>query len=223
MFVKDAMTTNLITVDPKTTLPDIEDLFREHDIRRVPVLERGKLVGIISDHDVMASMPSPATSLSRWEVNTLLDKLTAREIMTSPVLSTTPDCPLEETAQILLEKKFGAMPVLEDGELVGIITESDLFRMFVRMLSGGDEPGLRFVLRVERHRGVLAQVAGIVRNNGGAIVAMATINEEDGAHKRVLVKEEGADADKVRAALEEVDVEVLDVRDRGGCAGDLAA
>ncbi len=219
MFVQDAMTRNPLAVTPKTTLPEIEDIFRERRIRRVPVTDRGTVVGIVSKHDVMVSKPSPATSLSRWETNTLLDKLTAREIMTCPVISTRRDCPLEEAARILLEKKFGAMPVVEEGELVGIITESDIFRFLVQMLSGGDEPGLRFVLRVERNAGVLAQLATIVNDNGGAIVAMATINETGGTHKQVLVKEEGGDVANMRAALRQVDIEVLDVRARGDCRG----
>jgi acetoin utilization protein AcuB len=217
MFVKDAMTANPVTISPTATLPEIAELMREKKIRRVPVLADGKLVGIVSDHDVMASMPSPATTLSRWEMNTLLDKLTAREIMTSPVTVVGPDCPIEEAAQSLLVQKFGALPVLQNDELVGIITESDIFRTFVEMLSGGDVPGLRFVLEVEEGRGVLAKLATIINDNGGNIIALATMDGDDVAHRRILVKEEGADPEKVRAALEAVDIEVLDVRERGQC------
>ncbi len=217
MFIKEIMTPNPITVTTKTKLPEIVDLMREKQIRRVLVLDKGKLVGIISDNDVDSVMPSPATTLSRWEMNTLLDKLTAGEIMTSPVFVIGPDCPLEEAARALLEKKFGALPVLKDGELVGIITESDIFRAFVDMLSGGDVPGLRFVLQVEEGRGVLAQLGSIVNDNGGNIVAIASMKADDEAYRRILVKEEGADPAKVKAALEEVDIEVIDVRERGGC------
>ncbi|NOX60470.1 MAG: CBS domain-containing protein [Chloroflexi bacterium] len=219
MLVKDAMTTDPIVVRPTTTLPEIRDLMKEHNIRRVPVVrENGQLVGIISDHDVMTALPSPATTLSKWEMNTLLDQLEAKEFMTSPVYVTSPDCPLEEVARFLRDRKIGAMPVMEGDRLVGIVTESDIFRAFVDMLSGGDIPGLRFELRVERHRGILSQLAHIVNDNGGSIISMATLNEPDGKHKRVLVKEEGADAESVRAALEDADVEVLDVRERGRCA-----
>lgn len=217
MLVKDSMTRNPITVDLHATLPEVAALLREKNIRRVPVLDQGRLVGIVSDHDIMANMPSPATTLSRWEMSTLLDKLEAKDFMSRPVFVTTPECSIEENARFLLEKKIGALPVLEGDELVGIITESDIFRTFVAMLSGYNMPGLRFELRAERHRGLLAELATIVNDNGGRIIAMATINEENGVYKQVMVKEEGGNEAAIRQALEAADVEVLDVRARGGC------
>jgi len=223
MFVQDAMTVNPVTVTVDATLPDIARLMHDKKIRRVPVMDKnGKLAGIISDRDVRENMPSPATTLSKWEINTLLDKLRASEIMTSPVLVTAPDCPLEEAARVLLEKKIGALPVVKDGDLVGIVTETDFFRAFVDMLSGGDVPGLRLVLRVERHKGILATLANIINENGGGIIAIATENDPDSKHKKVLVKEEGADAAAVRKALAEVDIEVLDVRERRTCGFNTA-
>ncbi len=217
MIVKEAMTPNPVTVEITSTLPQIVEIMREHSIRRVPVMHGDRLMGIVSDHDVMTTMPSPATTLSRWEMNTLLEKVTAKEIMTSPVYVAAPNCPIEEVARLMLQRKFGAMPVLDDDDkLIGIVTESDIFRMFVDMLSG-EEPGLRFELRVERHRGVLSNLARIVNDNGGGIIAIATLNEPDNRYKRVLVKEEGADAERVRVALEAADVEVIDIRERGVC------
>jgi acetoin utilization protein AcuB len=217
------MTVNPVTVTVDATLPDIARLMHDKKIRRVPVMDKnGKLAGIISDRDVRENMPSPATTLSKWEINTLLDKLRASEIMTSPVLVTAPDCPLEEAARVLLEKKIGALPVVRDGDLVGIVTETDFFRAFVDMLSGGDVPGLRLVLRVERHKGILATLANIINENGGGIIAIATENDPDSKHKKVLVKEEGADAAAVRKALAEVDIEVLDVRERRTCGFNTA-
>ena len=117
----------------------------------------------------------------------------------------------------MLDQKFGALPVIKGDKLVGIITESDIFRSFVEMLSGGDVPGLRFVLQVEEGRGVLAKLAAIINDNGGNIIALATMDGKDESHRRILVKEEGADPEKIRAALEAVDIEVLDVRERGQC------
>lgn len=217
MIVKEAMTPNPITVELTTTLPQLVEVMREHSIRRVPVVQGDLLMGIVSDHDVMATMPSPATTLSRWEMNTLLEKVTAKEIMTSPVYVASANCPIEEIARIMLQRKFGAMPVLDDDDrLVGIVTESDIFRMFVQMLTG-EQPGLRFELRVERHRGVLSNLARIVNESGGGIIAIATMNEPEANFKRVLVKEEGADPERVRAALEAADIEVLDIRERGIC------
>ncbi|NUQ39511.1 MAG: CBS domain-containing protein [Caldilineales bacterium] len=217
MLVKESMTPNPITVEANATLPEIAALMREKKIRRVPVLEHGKLVGIISDHDIMANMPSPATTLSRWEMNSLLDQLLARDFMTHPVYVTSPNCSIESNARFLLEKKIGALPVMEGDQLVGIITESDIFRTFAAMLSGGGEPGLRFTLRAERQRGLLAALTAIINDNGGRILALATLNEADGVHKQVMVKETGGDTAGIRAALDAADIEVLDVRDRNSC------
>ena len=215
MLVRDAMTRNPITVTPDTRLPEIDSLMREHRIRRVPVVEGGRLVGIISLGDVIATMPSASSTLSRWEASTLLDKLQARDFMTSPVYATTPECALEEVANFLLEKKIGALPVLDGEALTGIVTESDIFRVFVDMLSGGAEvPGLRFELRGGRQRAVVVKVSQLVYEHGGRIVTIATVNEADGEHKRILVKEEGADAERLTEALWASDVEVLDVRQR---------
>jgi len=217
MLVKESMTSNPVTVDVTATLPEITAIMREKNIRRVPVLHNGKLVGIISDHDIMANMPSPATTLSRWEMNSLLDKLEARDFMTHPVYVTSPDCSIESNARFLLEKKIGALPVMEEDRLVGIITESDIFRTFVAMLSGGGESGLRFTMRAERQRGLLAALTAIINDNGGRILALATLNEADGVHKRVMVKETGGDTTAIRAALDAADIEVLDVRQRNSC------
>jgi len=131
------------------------------------------------------------------------------------VYATTPDCALEEVAGFLLEKKIGALPVLDGEALIGIVTESDIFRVFVDMLSGGAEvPGLRFELRGGRQRAVVVTVSQLVYEHGGRIVTIATINEADGEHKRILVKEEGADAERLTEALRASEVEVLDVRQR---------
>ncbi len=215
MLVRDAMTRSPITVSPDTRLPEIAGLMRQHKIRRVPVLDDGKLVGIISQSDVTAAMPSVASTLSRWESDSLLDKLQAKDFMTSPVYATSPDCALEDVASFLIEKRIGAVPVLDDAALVGIVTESDIFRVFVDMLSGGVQvPGLRFELRGGRQRAVVLKVSQLVYEHGGRIVTIVTVNEDDGEHKRILVKEEGADAEHLVAALQASDVEVLDIRQR---------
>lgn len=218
MLVRDAMTAHPITISPQMTLPEIDRIFREHRIRRAPVMDNGRLVGIISDHDLMANLPSPATTLSRWEINSLLDKLLARDFMIHPVYVIAPDCPLEEVARVMNEKKFGAMPVMEGDQLVGIVTESDIFRTFVSMLSGGDVPGLRFELRAARQAGVVAETARLVNEHGGRVITLVTANEPDGLHKRLLVKEEGANAEALRQALAASDIEVLDIRQRRQCS-----
>lgn len=132
--VSEWMTPHPITIDPKTTLPDAHKLMQESHIRRLPVVERGKLVGIVTLGDVREAEPSAATTLSIYELHYLLAKLTVERIMTRNPLTVAPDATIGEAARLMLENKIGGLPVLEPrtGKLVGIITESDIFRIFAQ-------------------------------------------------------------------------------------------
>ncbi len=132
--VRDWMTPNPITISPRTTLPEAHQIMKEKRIRRLPVVdENGQLVGIVTLGDVREASPSDATSLSIFELNYLLARLTVDKIMTRKVITVTPDTPIYEAARLMLEHKIGGLPVVEDGRVVGIITESDIFKMVVRL------------------------------------------------------------------------------------------
>lgn len=132
-FVKDWMTPNPISIHKDTTLPDAHALMKENGIRRLPVVDdHDKLVGICSLSDVREAQPSDATTLSIYELNYLLAKLNVEKIMSKKVLTVTPSSTIVEAAQLMLDKKVGGLPVVEGDKLVGIITESDIFRMVVK-------------------------------------------------------------------------------------------
>src|SRR5690606_27798731 len=137
--VRDVYTRKVIWVTPNSTLPEARKLMDGNDIRRLPAIAGGELVGIITLTDVLRAAPSPATSLSVWEINYLLDKITVAELMTSPVMTVTPETPLHEVARLMLAHKIGGLPVVEDGKVVGMITESDIFRVMVGLLGGDTE------------------------------------------------------------------------------------
>ncbi|MCS7251833.1 MAG: CBS domain-containing protein [Thermoflexus sp.] len=133
--VRDWMTSNPITISPRTTLPEAHRIMKEHRIRRLPVIdEHGRLVGIVTLGDVREASPSGATSLSIFELNYLLACLTVDKIMTRKVITVTPDTPIVEAARLMLEHKIGGLPVVENDRVVGIITESDIFKMVVRLM-----------------------------------------------------------------------------------------
>ena len=132
--VSDWMTRNVITVDPGTPLPDALALMREKHIRRLPVMDSGRLVGIVTYGDLREASPSEATGLSVHEMSYLLSKLGVGKLMTAKPFTVTPYTPLTEAAALMLEHKIGALPVMDGEALVGIITESDIFRAFVRLL-----------------------------------------------------------------------------------------
>lgn len=134
MKVSDVFTRGAIVVEPNTSAPQARKIMEEHKIRRLPVVDEGKLVGIITLTDLLKAAPSPATSLSIWELHYLLDRVKVSEIMTRDVVTTTPDTDLRQVANIMAERKIGGLPVVENGEVVGMITESDVFRARVKLL-----------------------------------------------------------------------------------------
>jgi len=145
MRVRDMMTKNPMTIDSQTLVLDAQKIMRENNIRRLPVVEKGKLVGIITHHDILEAAPSPATSLSVHELNYLLSKMKVKEIMKKNPVTLTPDTPFEEALRIGQEKKIGSFPVVENGKLVGIATESDIVRFLTRAL-GVREEGSRITI-----------------------------------------------------------------------------
>jgi acetoin utilization protein AcuB len=213
MIVERRMTPDPITATPKTTHREAVELMREHGFRRLPVVDkRGKLVGIVSEVDLLSTAPSPATTLSIYEIYTLLDKLTLDQIMVSPVLAVEEDCDIAAAARFMVDNKVSCLPVMQGDKLVGIITETDIYRAFVEVLGGG-QPGQRCDLRVVDRPGELAEIAQAVADAGGNIVSLTVFRGEDAEHGEISIKELGADEAKLKAALEALEgVEVVRLR-----------
>lgn len=213
MLVQERMTGNPITATVNTSHSEAVGLMRQHRIRRLPVLDlAGRLVGIVVEKDILSTAPSPATVLSIYEVHALLSKLRLADIMTTPVLTVTEDCPVEEAARIMITHRIGCLPVMRGATLVGVITETDIFKTLAEALGAG-EPGVRITVRTQRQRGVLHHLTGHVADAGGAIASMLTINEPDGEHKRVTLKVLGARPDQLQAALSAyADLDLTDLR-----------
>jgi acetoin utilization protein AcuB len=132
-YVKDWMSTDIIAITPDTTLPDADRLMVGKMIRRLPVVEDGRLVGIVTYGDIRDARPSRALSLSIWELNYLVTRLRVAEIMTRNPVTVRPEATIGEAAQLMLRNMIGGLPVVdENGDLAGVITESDIFRMVVR-------------------------------------------------------------------------------------------
>jgi acetoin utilization protein AcuB len=212
MLVGERMTRNPVTILDTASIDDGIHLMREKKVRRLPVLdESGKMVGIVSDKDLLHAAPSPATSLSVYELHYLLAKLTIKQVMSSPVISVGPDTPLEEAARVMADNKIGGLPVTEGDKLVGIITETDVFKILVELL-GARTPGQRVTIRVTEGKGVLARLAQALSDLGANIISVVTYAGADTSERLIMVKLSDADSAAVRTALAELGVEVVDFR-----------
>lgn len=171
MLVSQWMTPDPQRVTGKTPVLGAMQLLRKGGYRRLPVLEGGRLVGIVTDRDLKEATPSSSNTLSVYELNYLLSKLSVREVMTSPVVTVTPDDPVEQAALLMEEHKISGVPVVAEGELVGILTISDLLRAFVAML-GLREGGTRVTVSLPDEPGVLARAANAAAPSN--IIAVVT-------------------------------------------------
>lgn len=180
MHVRSRMTPNPVTITRQTTVAEALDLMRQHNVRRLPVMDKEHLVGIVTDRDLSRVSPSPATSLSIFEINYLLAKMRIDDVIPKKqrVISISPDAYVEEAALLMREHKIGALPVVEDDHLVGIITETNIFDAFLDLL-GVKGSGSRITLEVEDKPGVLADIAEIIKNAGSNISRLAVVHEEE--------------------------------------------
>jgi len=133
MRVRDVMSRAVLSVTATTPVAEARRLMLREQIRHLLVMDATRLEGIVTDRDIRLNLPSPATTLSVWEMNALLMKLTVGEIMTTALVTIRPDGGVDDAAELMLTHKFGALPVTEDGQVVGIVTETDLLRALIRL------------------------------------------------------------------------------------------
>jgi acetoin utilization protein AcuB len=207
------MSSPVVTVTPDLPFQDALKLMQERRFRRLPVVDsQGKLVGIVAERDLLYASPSPATSLSVWELNYLLSKITVRQLMAKAVITIRPDTPIEEAAHLMMEKRIGGLPVVDDNyHPLGIITETDIFKTFVEMFGGG-QPGLRLSLEVPREKGVLAQLSRAIFELDGNIISIGSFNLDLPGDDGLVLKVQGVSQDQLVNTLEAIDDHVIDAR-----------
>lgn len=211
MLVGERMSHPVITVTPDMTVLDAVDMLRREHIRRAPVVHDGKLVGIVSEKDMLNASPSAATLLSVWEVNYLVSKIKVKDVMTKRVLTTTEDTPVEEAARLMADSKVGGLPVVRDGKVVGIITETDVFKIMLEMM-GARQKGVRISMLVPNVAGEIAQLSKAVFDAGGNIIALGTFAGEDPSNAELVFKVAGPGEDELRSALAPLTLKLKDLR-----------
>jgi acetoin utilization protein AcuB len=212
MLVGERMSKPVITVRPETSMPEALELMHKEHIRRLPVVnQRGELVGIVTEADLLKASPSEATTLSIYEVTYLLSKLTVDRLMTKKVITVTEDTPLEEAARIMADNKFGGLPVMRGKALVGIITETSLFRIFLELL-GARRAGIRVTVSVPDKPGELAGLTKAIHDVGGNIIALGTFMGESPAEGLVTFKVDGVKMESLKKAIQPLVGKIIDIR-----------
>ncbi len=212
MLVGERMSHPPITIPPEMSIHDALALFKKERIRRAPVIKGGKLVGIVSEKDLLNASPSPATTLSVWEMNYLLSKLTVAEVMTKEVITVTEDTPIEEAARVMADSKIGGLPVMKGARVVGIITETNLFKMFLELM-GARERGVRVTALIEDKPGTLAKITKAVADAGGDFIAFGQFTGNVAGTKLLTFKVAGLKKDAVKKAIWDIVKEVWDIRE----------
>ncbi len=214
MLIKDRMTKHPLTISEDESLADTHRYMQEQDVRHLPVMNKaGNMVGLVAESDLLKAQPSAATSLSTWEIHYLLDRIKVKDVMIREVITTTEDCPIEEAAQLMLEHKIGCLPVVRKGQLVGMITETDLFRVFLEMFAARQK-GLRITMEVPDRAGEFAKVTTAIAKLGGYISASGAFLSEDPTKAGMVMKVRNVDHKLLLDALAQIEeLKLTDVRE----------
>ncbi len=189
LLVENWMNPNVITVDADDSMLDATKILKEHNIRHLPVLEKGKLVGVITDRDLKRASPSDATTLEAHELLYLIATIKVREIMTKNPITVPYNYTIEEAAEILLQAKISGMPVVDkDGDVIGTITQTDLFKVLIS-LTGVGKKGVQFAFLLEDRAGSIKEVADIIRSYGGRMASILSSYEKaPEGHRYVYIR-----------------------------------
>jgi acetoin utilization protein AcuB len=212
MLVKERMTCPVLTIT--ADVPVQEALTRMHSdkVRRYPVVDKhGKLIGIVTEGDLLNAKPSEATTLSVWEITALLAKITVERVMSDKVITTTEDCPIEEAARIMADNEISSLPVMRGKSLVGMITETDIFHMLLEMM-GGRTPGIRLTVEVLNKPGKLHELTGIIQKIGADLLGVAAIMGSRAETKNLTLKVVGVEMDTLEKAVKPAVEQIIDIR-----------
>jgi len=203
MFVGERMSRPVISVSLDSPINDVLAMFKKEHIRRAPVINKGKLVGIVSETDLLNASPSDVSTLSVWEMNYLISKVKVKDVMTKKVVSVSKETPIEEAARIMADQKIGGMPVVDRDKVVGMITETDLFKVFLELMGARDK-GIRVTASIEDKPGELAKVTKAIAGAGGNFVSFGFFDGDDVSTKILTFKVAGIKKEDVRKALKDV-------------------
>ena len=216
MLVGDRMSSPVLTITADVPVQDALARMRKEKVRRYPVVDKkGKLIGIITDSDLTNAKPSDATTLSIWEINYLLTKITVERVMSKNVITTTEDCPIEEAARVMADNEISSLPVMRNGSLVGMITETDLFNILLEVM-GARSPGVRLTVEVLNTPGKLYELIGIIHRHGGDILGLGAILSQRSEMRILAIKVAGVPLETLREEIRPAVEKMIDIRETNG-------
>jgi acetoin utilization protein AcuB len=207
MRIKDIMTWNVITVSSDTPIMEARKVMNAHNVRRLPVVDKGKLVGMVSRDGITRASPSPATSLSVWEINYLVAKMTVKDIMSKNLVTVSPDTTVESAVALAQNKGVGALPVLDNGVLVGVVTTDDFFYKILNPMLGIGKPGIRLLIHncgtpkcIQQIMEIM-EVMEVVGKKKAKILAIHSMPTPEGEQPELMLHLDNADPAKIIKVL----------------------
>jgi acetoin utilization protein AcuB len=217
MLVRECMIRDLVTIGPEARLSDALNMMRARGVHRLPVVEDNLLIGIVSENDLLYALPSVDRPISWVEASAKAAALPVRQVMQQNVVTVCPDCPIEIAAATMADHNIGALPVVSPADartLTGIITETDIFRLFVKML-GSRAPGVRASLEIDNRKGALASLFNRIVEVGGGVMTVSSFPAASPHRLRIILKVADVDQDAMRSLLKPEET-VVDLREIQG-------
>ena len=213
MIIERRMTKNPVTIGPDANVVEASELMKKEKVHRLPVLDKDKkLVGVISEKDILYATPSPASSLSIHEMAYLLSKLTVRKLMSKDPVTITKDTTVEEAARLMVDQDLSCLPVVEGDRLVGIVSKSDMFKILLELF-GARHFGVRLSFLVDDKPGTIASISKAVAEAGWDIISFGTFMGTDPSNAICTIKVEGCSQNDLVHLLRPMVKEILDVRE----------
>lgn len=204
MLVMNWMSKTVVTVDSSDSMQTAIKLLKEHEINMLPVMEKGKLVGVLTDRDVKRSSASDATTLEIHELLFLISKIKVRDIMTRDPITVPSGYTIEETAGVLLENNISGVPVVDKKKVVGTITQTDIFRALIS-LTGVGKRGIQFAFKVEDRPGSIKELTDVIRKYGGRMVSILSSYENvSEGYRKVYIRDYGIERKKLKQLKNEL-------------------
>lgn len=214
MYIKDRMTKDPYTIQVNASINALMALMRERNLKKVPVLDGDRVVGIITDRDVERVSPSKATTLSIFEINYLLSKSTVRDAMTKNVFTVHPDDHIEDAAVMMRDRHISALLVVDDNnKLVGIVTESDLFDALIDML-GARFTGTRVVIKIANKPGMLSKLGSVISETGTNISHLAMVVADDDSDAIMLLRTDSREIEPLQEAIKNAGFTILSISEK---------